>query len=156
LIDLTFPSLLSALGALVGIAGTILNISTNATPQASGVRPLWVMSDIALLCFGAIFTSQLWLGTMYTVYLLRSTYGIEQTPIRVLRKANDLISVIANINLAGTPKKLGQTALLDAFYPSHLKKLPYKLVASTWVYKVPRRYFFLYPRLIPHNVKPYM
>jgi len=83
LLDLTFPSMLSALGALVGIAGTILNISTKLRLKLV-VFVLWTISDIALLLW-AVFTAQLWLGTMYTVYLFVALMGLTNT-LRVLRK----------------------------------------------------------------------
>ena len=89
MIDLSFPTILSAVGVIIGVAGTMLNISTKLKLKFV-VFILWAISDLVLV-FWAIYSSQVWLGTMYTVYLFVALMGLSNT-IRVLRKQRINIS----------------------------------------------------------------
>jgi hypothetical protein len=83
MIDLSFPTILSAVGVIIGVTGTILNISTKLKLKLV-VFIFWAISDLVLV-FWAIYSTQVWLGTMYTIYLFIAMMGLTNT-LRVLRK----------------------------------------------------------------------
>ncbi len=75
--DITIASIVNALGVIIGVTGTIINISTRLNLKKR-VFIFWVVSDFLLIVW-AFLTYEFWLLAMYSIYLVIALAGLYNT-----------------------------------------------------------------------------
>lgn len=75
--DITIASIVNALGVIIGVTGTIINISTRLNLKKR-VFIFWVISDFLLIVW-AFLTYEFWLLAMYSIYLVIALAGLYNT-----------------------------------------------------------------------------